>query len=194
MTNKEIILASTSPRRKELLIGLGLKFRIIPSEVEEVIDEDNFSPKTIEKLALEKVEDVVKRVDTAAVVIGADTVVVIEGKVLGKPRDKQEAFEMLSILSGNTHEVITAIAIWDTATGKVVTDHVISEVTFRQIPSDEIHRYIETGEPMDKAGSYAIQGIGSIFIKSINGCYTNVIGLSLNKLADMLKEFDICIL
>lgn len=194
MQTKDIILASMSPRRKDLMEGLGLKFTVMPSEVDESFDEENFSNSEVEKLAIEKVEDVCNRTPKNAVVIGADTVVVIDGKVLGKPVDKDDAFKMLSLLSNRTHTVITAIAICDTETGKKLTDSVISEVTFREISDDEKRKYIETNEPMDKAGSYALQGIGAMFVKSINGCYTNIIGLSLVKLAEMLREFGVRVL
>ncbi|OGI00038.1 MAG: septum formation protein Maf [Candidatus Melainabacteria bacterium GWF2_32_7] len=194
MTNKKIILASASPRRKELLANLGLKFEVIPSEIEEIIEGKVFSCQLIEQLALDKVMDVKEKVNYPAIIIGSDTVVVIDNKILGKPKDKQDAFNMLKMLSGNTHEVISAIAITDTETGKTLANSVTSKVTFKELSNSEINNYIATGEPMDKAGAYAIQGIASIFIKSISGCYTNIVGISTYKLVEMLKEFEIRIL
>ncbi|EKE04092.1 MAG: hypothetical protein ACD_20C00107G0002 [uncultured bacterium] len=191
MADKKIILASASPRRKELLSNLGLKFEIIPSKVEEIIEGKTFSCELIEQLALDKVMDVKEKVDYPAVIIGSDTVVVVNHKILGKPKDKQDAFNMLRMLSGTTHEVISAIAITDTETGKTLTNSVTSNVTFKELSDSEINSYIATGEPMDKAGAYAIQGLASIFIKEISGCYTNIVGISTYKLVEMLKEFGI---
>jgi len=194
MNTKEIILASASPRRKELLKQLNINFEVIPSQIEENIDKENFSPEMIEKLALEKAQDVADKINYPAVIIGADTVVVIDNKILGKPEDKEEAFQMLKLLSGRTHKVISAIAVIDKSINKQITDHVVSEVTFKQLTDPEIREYIETGEPMDKAGAYAIQGIGSKFISSISGCYSNIVGISIEKLAEMLKECQIIVL
>jgi len=189
--NKKIILASASPRRKELLKSMGLEFEVIPSEIEENIENESFSPKLIENLAAEKAADVAKRTNFTAIVIGSDTVVVINNKILGKPKDKKDAFIMLKMLSGNTHQVISAIAVIDTETRKILKDSVVSDVTFKQLSDEEINAYIETGEPMDKAGAYAIQGFAGMFVKSINGCYSNIVGISVFKLAEMLKEFGV---
>jgi len=191
MTCKKIILASASPRRKQLLKSLNIDFEVIPSQIEESIDKENFSFELIEKLALEKAQDVADKTDSPALVIGADTVVVIDEHILGKPENKEEAFKMLRLLSGRTHKVISAIAIVDKSTNKVITDHVISEVTFKNLTNSEIWSYIETGEPMDKAGAYAIQGLGNKFISSISGCYNNIVGISTGKLAEMLNQFGI---
>jgi len=190
----EIILASASPRRKQLLEGLNLDFKIIPSEIEEIIDEKVFSNKLIEDLALEKAIDVRKKINYPAVIIGADTVVVIDNRVLGKPKDRQEAFEMIKMLQGKTHKVVSAIAVIDTRNEKILTDSVESRVSFKPLSDNEINSYIDTGEPMDKAGAYAIQGVGSILVSSICGCYSNIVGISTYKLAEMLKEFGIYIL
>ncbi|OGH99386.1 MAG: septum formation protein Maf [Candidatus Melainabacteria bacterium GWA2_34_9] len=192
--NKKIILASASPRRKELLKSMGLEFEVIPSEIEENIENESFSPKLIENLAAEKAADVAKRTNFTAIVIGSDTVVVINNKILGKPKDKKDAFIMLKMLSGNTHQVISAIAVIDTETRKILKDSVVSDVTFKQLSDEEINAYIETGEPMDKAGAYAIQGFAGMFVKSINGCYSNIVGISVFKLAEMLKEFGVKLL
>jgi len=189
--NKKIILASASPRRKELLKSMGLEFEVIPSEVEENIENKSFSLELIENLAAEKAADIANKIKFLSIIIGSDTVVVINNKILGKPKDKKDAFHMLKMLSGNTHQVISAIAVIDTETGKILKDSVVSDVTFKQLSDEEINAYIETGEPMDKAGSYAIQGLAGMFVKSINGCYSNIVGISVFKLAEMLKELGV---
>ena len=192
--NKKIILASASPRRKELLKLIGLDFEVIPSDVEENIENQFFSPELIENLAVEKAADVAEKIGFDAIVIGSDTVVVINNKILGKPKDKKDAFNMLKLLSGKTHRVISAIAVIDTETGKTLKDFVVSDVIFKQLSDEEINAYIETGEPMDKAGAYAIQGFAGMFVKSINGCYSNIVGISVFKLAEMLKELGVKLL
>ena len=192
--NKTIILASASPRRKELLSSIGLEFKVIPSQIEENIEDKSFSTELTERLAYEKAEDVAKKTCYPALVIGSDTVVVINSYILGKPKDKKDAFNMLKMLSGNTHRVISSIALIDTETGKVLKDSVISEVTFKELSDREINAYIETGEPVDKAGAYAIQGYAGMFVKSINGCYSNIVGISTYKLARMLAELGVNVL
>lgn len=192
--NKKLILASASPRRKDLLTNMGLEFDVIPSEIEENIEGESFSRELIEKLALDKVLDVKNKIDYPAIVIGSDTVVVVDNMILGKPEDVHDAYRMLKLLSGKTHEVISAIAIIDTETDKTLIDSVVSKVSFKELSDSEISNYINTKEPMDKAGAYAIQGLASIFIPSICGCYTNIVGISTYKLSEMLKEFGINIL
>ena len=194
MNQKKIILASQSPRRRELLSKIGLKFEILPADIDESLKEEEFSNELIENIALEKVLEVKKNITYPAIIIGSDTVVVIDDKVLGKPENEQDAFNMLKLLSGKTHQVISAIAVVDSETEKALIDHVVSDVAFREISDSEIKNYIKTGEPMDKAGAYAIQGYASIFVRSICGCYNNIVGISTFKLAEMLKEFDIKIL
>jgi len=189
--NKKIILASASPRRKELLKSMGLEFEVIPSEVEENIGNESFSRELIENLAAEKAADIVNKITVPSIIIGSDTVVVINNKILGKPKDKKDAFNMLKMLSGNTHQVISAIAVIDTETAITLKDSVVSDVTFKQLSDEEINAYIETIEPMDKAGAYAIQGLAGMFVKSINGCYSNIVGISVFKLAEMLKELGV---
>ena len=185
---KKIILASASPRRKELLKTMGLDFEVIPSEVEENIENEKFSTELIENLAVKKAQNVAEKIDFPAIVIGSDTVVVINEKILGKPKDRKDAFNMLKMLGGSTHQVVSAIAVIDTETNKVLKDSVVSDVTFKQLSDEEINAYIETGEPMDKAGAYAIQGLAGMFVKSINGCYSNIVGISVFKLAEMLHS------
>lgn len=188
---KKIILASKSPRRKYLLESINLEFEIIPSNFEEDIEGKTFSKKFIESLAYEKAKEVADRIDEG-LVIGADTVVILGKKILGKPKDKEEAVKMLQSLSGKTHKVITGVAIVDKYEDKTLINSAITKVTFKKLSEREINAYIETGEPMDKAGSYGIQNaIGSLFVDKIDGCYNNVVGLPLNLLAKMLKSFSI---
>lgn len=192
--NKKIILASASPRRKELLTSMGLEFEVIPSGVEENIDNESFSAGLIENLAAEKALDVAGKINYPALVIGCDTVVVINNKILGKPKDETDAFTMLKTLSGHIHQVVSGIAIVDTETNKTLKGFVISNVTFKEISDAEMYSYIQTKEPVDKAGAYAIQGLAGMFVKSINGCYSNIVGISVFKLAEMLKEFGVKLL
>lgn len=187
---RKIILASASPRRKKLLQNIGLEFDIVPSGIEEKVEKI----EDVEKVALDKVMDVASKTGEPAIFIGSDTVVTIDNKILGKPKDKNDAFNMLKALNGKTHRVISAITIYDSQTKKTVQTSVTSEVTFREITDNEITAYINTGEPMDKAGAYAIQGKASIFVKSINGCYFNIVGISVYKVAEILKEFGVSVL
>lgn len=184
-----IILASASPRRKELLEKIGLKFEIIPSNYDEKLSDDNFTYEKIENLALNKGLDVAKNIKDDAIIISADTVVVLDNKILGKPHSKEEAFNMISGLSGKTHEVITAIAMLDNKNNKQLIHSVTTKVTFRQISKEEIEKYVSTKEPYDKAGAYAAQGIAAIFVEKIEGCFNNVVGISsfeVNKMLNIL--------
>lgn len=192
--NKKIILASGSPRRKELLTSLGLEFEVIKSDFEEDIENKIFSNELIINLAEEKVKDVAKKTKKPSIIIGADTVVIIDNEILGKPLNEQDSFNMLKKLSNRTHKVVTAIAIFDTEKNKMESEAVTSKVTFKELSDDEIKKYIKTGEPMDKAGSYGIQAYGGLFVNDINGCYFNIVGLSIHKLGEMLKTFGINIL
>jgi len=199
--NKTIILASASPRRKNLLEGLGMKFKIIISDIDESFCQDMDPDKAVRCLALKKAEDVLKKIDYPAIIIGADTTVVIDNQSLGKPKDFDEAFRMLSMLSGRSHKVITGIAVIDsnnTSQGpefnKTFVDSITSEVFFKELSGQEIYNYIKTGEPMDKAGAYAIQGIGSIFISQISGCYNNIVGLPIFRLYQILEELGFSVL
>lgn len=192
-TRQSIILASSSPRRQEMLRNLGLDFIIHPSGTDESVD-DGLKPEIIVELLAER-----KAADVAAhyqegLVIGSDTIVVLEGKVLGKPKDEQDAFSMLSSLQGTSHSVFSGLAIIDAETGKRKTGYIETKVTMREVSSDEIRRYIATREPMDKAGAYAIQGLGSIFIEGIIGDYFSVVGLPVRLMADYLEQFGVSIL
>ena len=181
-----VILASKSPRRKELMELLKIPFEIIVSDIEENIDYDNDLVLEIEKLSYLKASDVFLK-HPNCLVIGADTIVRIDNEVLGKPHDIEQAKKMLHLLSGNTHEVITGVTI-------LYQDHVetfskVASVTFYPLSEKEIEDYINTNEPMDKAGSYAIQGDGAKFIKSINGDYYSIVGLPIGELYHRLKKY-----
>ncbi len=184
----KIVLASASPRRKELLGLIKLEFEIIPSKIDEILDQSLAINQQIEKISFEKANDIAQKMDKDCVVIGADTVVEINGQILGKPVDKDDAKKMLKMLSGNTHRVITAVSIINTKDNFVVTDHQITEVKFRYLTDEEINNYVNSGEPMDKAGSYGIQGLGVMIVESIKGCYTNVVGMPIPLLTKILSE------
>jgi septum formation protein len=180
-----LLLASASPRRKELLHRLGLKFKVIPSQVEEN-DVPGLPQEKARTWALLKAEAVVSR--HSGIIIGADTIVVLEGRVLGKPRDEQEAKQMLGQLSGNTHTVITGLALINTRSHLRILESVESKVSFRPLSDEEIDTYIATREPMDKAGAYGIQERGAGFVTRVQGCYTNVVGLPVSCLLKSLER------
>ncbi|SFA48037.1 septum formation protein [Anoxybacillus pushchinoensis] len=185
----QLVLASSSPRRKQLLRMLGLPFDILVSDVDESFD-DNLSPSEIvQQLAHKKAYAVWQQVSDACV-IGADTIVVCEGDVLGKPASEQDAFRMLKRLSGKTHEVWTGVAICTTNT--CVTFAEKTDVTFWPLSDEDIWAYIATKEPLDKAGAYGIQQRGALFVQKIDGDYFSVVGLPIAKLARELKKFGFC--
>jgi septum formation protein len=186
----KIILASSSPRRRFLLEKANLEFEVIPSPYVEDHNVKEFSYDFIEGLALGKAFAVAKMLDEAAIVIGADTVVVLNNKILGKPADKKEAEIMLHQLSGNTHSVVTGIALVNTKTGNVKTSASTSHVIFEQLTDKQIDDYIENYKPFDKAGSYGIQEMPEGYIKSYSGNLDNIIGLDVELLLSMLKNFN----
>lgn len=183
-----LILASQSPRREALLRQAGLEFEISPSDVEERLSETLSPAEAAETLALEKARWVAARL-SEGLVIGADTVVVVGRQILGKPAGAEDARAMLGLLSGREHEVITGIAVVDAGSGRSRSDSVTTAVSFAPLSQEIIDRYVATGEPLDKAGAYAIQGFGALLIEGIQGCYNNVVGLPLRRLAEMLGEF-----
>ncbi len=186
-----IILASASPRRRDLLTEIGVTFEVAPSGIEEISLNGEAPDALVRRLALDKARDVAKS-HANRWVLGADTVVVIAGKVLGKPDDVDQAKLMLATLSARTHAVYTGYAIvrWDCPEATRVR-HVRSEVEIRGLSPEEIADYVATGEPMDKAGAYAIQGIGAGIVERVSGSYTNVVGLPLCEVARDLKEMGI---
>lgn len=184
-----IVLASASIRRQELLKRVIDNFEIITSNFnEESIKYHGDSASYVMALAKGKCLEVATRLRNRSLVIGCDTIVIFKGEVLGKPRDEQHAYEMLKLLSGSTHEVYSGISIYDTETTKLIKDYIVTKVEFSTLSDEDIKNYIKTKEPMDKAGAYGIQGIGGIFVRKIDGCFYNVVGLPLNRLNCLLKE------
>ena len=180
-TTVPIILASQSPRRAHLLDQIGLRFSVSPSSVVEEIDPESSSEENVKRLSLHKANDVAKK-HREGIVIGADTIVVINGTVLGKPTNEKNAQEMLRMLSGKTHTVFTGFALVDVRSKKSYIDSEKTEVTFRALTENEIEQYVATGSPMDKAGSYGIQDdFGAVFVERIAGDYYTVVGFPLSK-------------
>ncbi|SHK35275.1 septum formation protein [Marinobacter antarcticus] len=180
-----IILASASPRRSELLEQIGVVFSVQPAHIDETPRTAEMPGDYVERLAREKALAVAVSFP-GKLVLGSDTSVVLDNAILGKPSDQHEARAMLSELSGTTHQVMTAIAL---AQGvRCESRLVTAEVTFRSLSGDEIAAYVTTGEPMDKAGSYGIQGLGGIFVKEIKGSYSAVVGLPLQETAALLAD------
>jgi septum formation protein len=190
---KEIILASASQRRKELLELIGLQFKIDPGDYKEDMNLKLSPHELARALSLEKAKLVAGKYNNA-IIIAADTFVIIRGQLLGKPHTEEEAKRMLVLLDGATHSVITGFTILDTDTGKKISRSVETKVTFKNLTEKEIDAYVKTKEPLDKAGAYAIQGLGSILVKRIEGDYFNVIGLPLCPLVECLAEFGVRIL
>ncbi len=190
---KKIILASASPRRKELLQKIGLKFEVAPGDYEENIDSDLEPHRLVLQMSLKKAESAALRYHNA-VIIAADTIGVIDRKILGKPHTESEARKMLREISGKSHTVITGFTILDTATKKTTSGTVDTTVYIKKLNAQELNDYVKTGEPLDKAGAYAIQGIGALIVDRIEGDYYNVMGLPLNALAQALKKFGIKVL
>ena len=184
------ILASASPRRREILENISLDFEIIADESEEIMIEGEKPYDTVKRLAMQKAKNIAAGIESGenTIVIGADTVVSIDGKILGKPNDEIEAKDMLLTLSGRINTVYTGLALIETQSGKEVSDFVSTGVKFRNLSEKEIENYIRSGEPMDKAGAYGIQKIGGLFVESINGDYFNVVGLPLCRLGEILSE------
>lgn len=180
-----VILASASPRRIELLKQFHMPFDVIPSKIDEQVGEKETPTQIVMGLALEKALDISKT-NHDALVIASDTVVYFES-ILGKPKSREEARDMLKSLSGETHEVYTGIALVHVSSNRKVVDYVCTEVTFNDLSDAEIDVYLKTGEAFDKAGAYGIQGFGALLVSEIKGDFFNVMGLPLSKLNSMLK-------
>lgn len=185
----KFILASASPRRQELLRSVGLKFKTVPAHVNEDHIRGESPRQHVRRLAQEKAL-LISRKHPQAWVLGADTIVVIDGLILGKPKNKTQAREMLGRLSGRRHTVFTGFTLANNAAGLIKTKVVQSAVRFKKISAGEMEWYISSAEPYDKAGGYAMQGKGAYFIKSIRGSYTNVIGLPLGEVLETLKKLE----
>lgn len=188
----QIILASGSPRRREILEQIGLPFVVVPSQADETMSEGISPFMAVQSLSLLKAADVAKTQPKEALVIGADTVVVFENEILTKPQDKEDAKAMLSRLSGNCHSVLTGLTVLRCRDGKSISVTEETKVYFKELSEKEIESYVNTNEPMDKAGSYGVQGLGGLFVEKLDGDYYNVVGLPLAKLGKILQEeFDI---
>ena len=183
-----IYLASKSPRRRKLLEQLNLNFKCFSVDIEEVIKKNEKPHISVKRLALEKM-DKAREFVNEGIIITADTIVVLNGKVIGKPKDKADAKRILKKLSGEIHIVYTGFSIRNTITNKTITDYEKTFVEFRNLSDKEVEEYIKTGSPMDKAGAYGIQDdFGAVFIKKITGCYYNVVGLPLAKVYQSLLK------
>jgi len=187
MPSRSIVLVSASPRRSDLLRLAGLTFTVRPVEVDETPRPGESAGFLAERLARAKVQALTKA-PSPALAVAADTVVSAAGALLGKPRDRADARRMLRLLAGRTHEVTTAVALRELPEETITCERTVSSVTFAPMSAEEIDWYVATGEGMDKAGAYALQGIGALFIVSIAGSYTNVIGLPLESLYPHLRR------
>ncbi len=190
---KKIILASTSPRRKEILEKTRLPFSVEGSDYEEDMSLPLSPHELVKFLSLEKAKSVAKN-HTDALIIAADTIVTFQEKVLGKPHTAEKAKEMLLMLNGKRNTVITGVAIIDTTSGRIDSFSDEADVYFKHLTESEIDNYIQSGEPLDKAGAYAVQGLGSVFIKKIDGDFFSIMGFPIEKIAESLKSFDVYIL
>lgn len=196
----QLVLASSSPRRKELVasLDLSLPVYILSTDTDETI-EAGWSPvQVVEQLSLRKANAALKLLQqkqdaSSSLIIGADTIVVLDGDVLGKPVDDDEAAAMLGRLQGRAHEVYTGITCVLSSNGEALTAHRMTRVSMKSLSEDQIARYVATGEPRDKAGSYGIQGLGATIVERIDGCYFNVVGLPLSLLSSMLATYDIAV-
>ncbi len=188
MKDLNIILASASPRRQELLRQIGVKFEVIPSYISEDF-EITSPPGEVVRMLAERKATAVAQIRPESLIIAADTVVYLDGNILGKPDSPEKAAEMLRQLSGRTHQVITGVAFRCVERGIRESLEVTSDVTFGVLPEDLITRYVEMGEPLDKAGAYGIQGMGAVLVESIKGSYSNIVGLPLFEVARVLRRY-----
>ncbi|WP_426809566.1 Maf family protein [Pseudomonas sp. WOUb67] len=184
-----LYLASGSPRRRELLTQIGVPFTVVSAPIDESPLPNESAPAYVERLARAKAAAGLASVAGPAVVLGADTAVVLDGRILGKPENREDALAMLADLSGREHQVLTAVALSDGLRTQSLC--VTSQVRFRVISADEAQRYWASGEPSDKAGGYAIQGLGAVFVTGLSGSYSAVVGLPLSETAELLGTFGI---
>ena len=188
-----IVLASASPRRRELLERIGVtNFTVAAPNVDESVEPGLSPADTVETLSLRKARAAAEHLGPDDLILAADTVVALDGGILGKPRDEDDAFSMLSALSGREKRVYTGVTVL--RGDRTVTQHEVTAVTFRALAPDEIWGYIATGEPMDKAGAYGIQGVGALLVSGIRGDYSNVMGLPVFRLGLILREFGLDLL
>ncbi|WP_343344111.1 Maf family protein [Terrisporobacter petrolearius] len=183
----DIVLASKSPRRREILENTKVRFSVKESQVDEIIKANESPKETVMRLAYEKALDVANN-NEESLVIGADTIVVINDQILGKPKNEEEAYDMIKLLSGKTHYVITGFALINLSLNKKVIDCEVSQVTFKELSEECIKDYLNTKESLDKAGAYGIQGYGGLLVNNIQGDYFNIVGLPISKISDCLKD------
>lgn len=189
--NMKVILASASPRRKELMDMMGVSYEVVPSQFEEKRDESLERTKQVENLSYGKAKDVFQRTSGDRIVIGCDTLVYCNGKFYGKPKVEEVARKMLRELSGETHEVITGLTVLVEKDGKIeeYIDHNVTKIHIKDMTDEEINKWVETGKALDKAGAYAIQEEFCVFIDHIDGSYFSTIGLPVHQLYDVLKKY-----
>ncbi len=183
----DIILASASPRRKEILGNTNLKFEVIKSDIDEVILPEESPYQVVMRLAYEKSIDIASY-NKNKLIIGADTIVCLDNMILGKPKNELDAIDMIKKLSGRTHQVITGISLINLDANKKIIDYVVSNVKFKNLSHEDVMDYIQTNESLDKAGAYGIQGYGALLVEEIQGDYFNIVGLPISKLSDLLKK------
>jgi len=188
MIEYPIILASTSPRRKELLQQIGVKFEIVPSQASEDIEKE-LLPREAVRILAERKANTIASARPEALVLAADTVISLDGEILGKPGSHKKAKEMLARLSGRTHQVVSGVAMVCLLRNIHDVFDVTTDVTFGILSGDLIEKYVKTGEPLDKAGAYAIQGGGSILVQSIKGSYSNIVGFPIFEIAEALSKY-----
>ena len=186
----QVILASASPRRLALLQQIGIEATVCPADFDEVSGSAVQAEDVVLANAVGKCQAVVKIKGDSLPVIAADTVVVAEGEILGKPQDAEDAIAMLKQLSGKTHKVLTGIAV--SYAGEMLAEVCETKVVFRDLTDEEIKNYVATGEPLDKAGAYGIQGKGAVLVEKIDGCYNNVVGLPLTRMQLILAKLGVC--
>jgi len=190
-----VILASGSPRRREMLDAVGLRFEVIASAVAELEHDENGSPgETVVCNAVEKARDVARRIDGDALVVGADTLVFVGGRALGKPASLDDARAMLRTLSGVTHQVYTGVAVVRSRDGWEGTGHEVTDVTFRDLSTEDIDSYLARVDPHDRAGAYTVDGPGSLLVARFDGCFYNVLGLPMVLLDTLLRRFGLSLL
>lgn len=188
----KIVLASSSPRRVKLLKQLGVSFEVVePDGVHE--EEDGVPEEVVLRNAQAKADHVASKLDEG-IVVGADTIVVLGDVIIGKAMTDTEATEMLTMLQGRTHRVLTGLAVVDVSSRRNETDIIETHVTFQPLSEEEIARYVATGEPLGKAGGYAVQGLGAVIVEEVHGCFYNVVGLPLHGLNVLLEKFGVCLL
>lgn len=190
---KKLLLASSSPRRRQLLEQIGLSFEVYASNIEEIMKQGLSSRKQVEHLSQQKAEAVAQKFDNA-IILAADTMVSFKDEMIGKPKDAEDAKKMLRKFSGTVHSIVTGFTIIDTETNKRITNSTETKIWFREMTDEEIEKFIEREKPFDKAGAYAIHELASVFIEKIEGDFFGGVGLSVFQVAKELKEFGIEVL